>query len=76
MHRREVPTKDHYIPRCVKRVEKCGSCHHVEDIGLDKVAEYDTFDTKVIGDYNIGHEFGTTLSAEEKQALVAYLKSL
>lgn len=34
------------------------------------------FDTSVPADGNEGHEFGTDLPAEEKSALIAYLKSL
>ena len=35
-----------------------------------------TVDTTVAGNSNAGHEFGTTLSADEKAALVAFLESL
>jgi hypothetical protein len=34
------------------------------------------FDTTVLGNSNQGHEFGTTLSASDRAALVAYLSSL
>ena len=34
------------------------------------------FDTTVQGNSNSGHEFGTSLSAADKTALVAYLNSL
>lgn len=33
-------------------------------------------DTTVLGNENVGHEFGTSLSADDKRALVAYLRSL
>ncbi len=35
-----------------------------------------TFDTRLPGNRNTGHEFGTKLSAQEKQDLIAFLKSL
>jgi cytochrome c553 len=35
-----------------------------------------TFDTTQIGNSNMGHEFGTTLSASDKTSLIAYLNSL
>ena len=35
-----------------------------------------TFDTTVIGNSNMGHEFGTTLSTTDKTSLIAYLNSL
>jgi len=34
------------------------------------------FDTRIAGNYNTGHEFGTTLSEADKLALIEYLKSL
>jgi len=39
--------------------------------------EYSTlFDTSLLGNFNTGHEFGTSLSDAQKWALVEYLKSL
>ena len=35
-----------------------------------------TFDTRLPGNRNTGHEFGTKLSTDEKQDLIAFLKSL
>jgi hypothetical protein len=35
-----------------------------------------TFDTRLPGNRNTGHEFGTKLSAEEKRDLIAFLKGL
>ena len=35
-----------------------------------------TFDTRLPGNRNTGHEFGTKLGAQEKQYLIAFLKSL
>ena len=35
-----------------------------------------TVDTTVLGDSNVGHEFGTDLSPADKEALIAYLESL
>ena len=35
-----------------------------------------TFDTRIPGNRNTGHEFGTWLSPEDKQDLLAFLKSL
>jgi hypothetical protein len=34
------------------------------------------YDTRVAGNRNIGHEFGTTLTDQEKDDLVAFLRSL
>ena len=33
-------------------------------------------DTRLPGNSNAGHEFGTTLGEEDRQALIEYLKSL
>ena len=38
--------------------------------------ERTVYDTRRVGHSNAGHEFGTTLSEEEKLALIAYLKTL
>jgi hypothetical protein len=35
-----------------------------------------TLDTTQVGNSNMGHEFGTTLSASDKTSLIAYLNSL
>jgi hypothetical protein len=35
-----------------------------------------TFDTRLPGNRNTGHEFGVKLSGEEKRDLIAFLKSL
>ena len=34
------------------------------------------FDTKQPGNANAGHEFGTTLSEDDKKALLLYLKNI
>jgi len=60
-----------------------------EDVGFEQLAEpgglgskpcagaqSERFDTTLAGNGNRGHEFGTLLSAEDKQALLAYLKQL
>jgi hypothetical protein len=35
-----------------------------------------TFDTRLPGNRNIGHEFGTALTPREKDDLIAFLKTL
>jgi hypothetical protein len=34
------------------------------------------YDTTLRGNSNAGHEYGTTISAEDKRALIEYLKTL
>jgi len=34
------------------------------------------FDSSVIGNSNAGHEYGTTLTEDERQSLIEYLKTL
>jgi len=34
------------------------------------------FDTTLLGNSNAGHVYGTTLSADEKNALIEYIKKL
>jgi hypothetical protein len=34
------------------------------------------YDTSVLGNSNAGHLWGTTLSAEDKRAMIEYLKTL
>jgi len=44
--------------------------------GTSKTSDPDAFDTAQVGNSNAGHEYGTGLSAAEKQALIEYLKVL
>jgi hypothetical protein len=47
-------------------------------VGLDTSAgkRSSLFDTRLPGNSNAGHDFGTTLSAQDKRDLLEYLKSL
>jgi hypothetical protein len=47
-------------------------------VGFDTKAKINTslFDTSLLGNSNVGHEFGVDLSAEDKDSLLIYLKSI
>ena len=46
------------------------------DIGSDTFTGASLLDTRLPGNSNAGHAFGTTLSDDEKWALIEYMKSL
>jgi hypothetical protein len=48
----------------------------VSDVADDQKGHYFLFDTSKAGNSNSGHEYGTTLSATEKTAIVEYLKTM
>ena len=46
-----------------------------EQMGYTDEGDY-TLDTSVSWNSNAGHDYGTDLSAEDKQALIEYLKTM
>jgi hypothetical protein len=85
LHNGSVPTLNELLKPVAERVAafKVGPAYDTENIGL--ASGQTKFDyeltTTDCGDRNsgnsrCGHEFGTQLSAEEKKALLEYLKTL
>ncbi len=55
-----------------------GSWHDLKDPRIpegESVGAF-TFDTRDLGNSNAGHEYGTDLSEDDRQALLEYLKTL
>ena len=48
----------------------------VSNVPAEKDKQYFKFDTRLPGNHNSGHLYGTTLSSDEKDALVEYMKQL
>jgi hypothetical protein len=48
----------------------------VSDVASDKQGQYFLYDTKLPGNSNSGHDYGTDLAASEKEAIVEYLKTM
>jgi hypothetical protein len=48
----------------------------VSDVPEENGAHYFEYDTSIPGNSNAGHDYGTDLSPDEKEALVEYLKKL
>jgi hypothetical protein len=46
------------------------------DVAQEKGRSYFRFDTSLPGNGNGGHEYGTRLSVEDKNAIVEYMKKL
>jgi hypothetical protein len=63
LHNGSVPTLEDLLSPAASRPQQFGRANF-------------TVDVTVLGNGNAGHEFGTTLSADDKTALIAYLKSL
>lgn len=62
-HREYDPVRGGYVSR-------------FEDIPADQLSTAFVFDTRIAGNRNTGHEFGTLLTAAEKRALLLYLKGM
>ena len=54
---------------------RIGYVSKFEDVPQGQIASWFVFDTRIAGNSNSGHEFGTTLTADQKSALLLYLKS-
>jgi hypothetical protein len=85
LHNGSVPTLADLLTPPAKRAAsfKVGPAYDIENVGLAKDQSafdytYQTTgcDRRDSGDSHCGHEFGTALSAEEKRALLEYLKQL
>ncbi|MCG6901829.1 MAG: hypothetical protein LJE68_04025, partial [Rhodobacter sp.] len=85
LHNGSVPTLAALLEPAANRpmTFKLGPSYDIENVGL--AAEQSMFDYTLnatgcddrnSGDSNCGHEYGTTLPAAEKRALLEYLKSL
>jgi len=69
----ELRTKSFYRGYDVLDGQNVGFVSNVAEIGGQKFFFYDT---SLPGNGNMGHTYGTTLSPQEKEALLEYLKSL
>ena len=85
LHNGSVPTLAELLKPAAERVRsfKIGPAYDLVNVGLAvRQSKFDyTLDTTDCSDRNsgnsrCGHEFGTSLSAEEKKALLEYLKTL
>ena len=85
LHNGSVPTLAELLKPAAERVSsfKIGPAYDIVNIGLavDQTKFDYTLETTDCSDRNsgnsrCGHEFGTTLSSEEKKALLEYLKTL
>jgi len=85
LHDGSVPTLAELLKPANERVKsfKIGSNYDIENIGLavEQTQFGFTLETTDCSDLNsgrsrCGHEFGTQLKPEEKQALLEYLKTL
>ena len=92
LHNNSVPTLADLLKPAAERPKQflLDYAHYdTEAVGFEQVPEpaalaskpcangpSERFDTTIAGNSNRGHEFGTALSAEDKKALLAYLKQL
>ena len=85
LHNGSVPTLAELLKPAAERVKtfKVGQAYDIVNVGLavdqpEFNFELETTDCsdRNSGDSRCGHEFGTGLSAEEKKALLEYLKTL
>lgn len=80
LHNGSVPTLAELLKPASERVTsfKVGRNYDIKNIGLATTQTLGStvLDTTGLGNSNAGHEFGTTLSASDKEALLEYLKSL
>jgi hypothetical protein len=81
LHNGSVPNLTELLKRPEERMtEFCigNSRFDPVNVGYDTSCEGRSFrlDTRIPGNRNIGHNYGTDLSADEKRDLVEYLKSL
>ena len=85
LHNGSVPTLAELLRTASERMQsfKIGPNYDIENIGLaveqtafDYVLETTGCDELDSGNSRCGHEYGTTLSADEKAALLEYLKQL
>lgn len=56
--------------------ERAGFVSRFEEIPADQLNSAFVFDTRIAGNRNTGHEFGTRLTPVEKKALLAYVKTM
>jgi hypothetical protein len=81
LHNGSVPTLDDLLKPAAQRptVFYIGTDYDISKVGLSSNQEPSTgyeYNTTVKGNGNEGHEYGTQLSAQQKSALIEYLKSL
>jgi hypothetical protein len=84
LHNGSVPTLEDLLKPAAQRPQsfKIGPNYDIDKVGMAAVQTKFGDQTLTIvpdrnsGNSNVGHEFGTTLSAEDKKALLEYLKTL
>ncbi|MEY3367616.1 MAG: hypothetical protein RI973_771 [Bacteroidota bacterium] len=81
LHNGSVPTLDDLLKPASERpvVFYMGPKYDVEKVGLSALQEARTgyeYKTSTPGNSNVGHEYGTQLSSQQKAALIEYLKTL
>lgn len=85
LHNRSVPTLYHLLLPAAERPQTFPLGHFAydpklvgfrTDIETDDPSYVESFDTRAEGQSNAGHDYGTSLSDEERMALIEYLKSL
>lgn len=55
---------------------RVGYMSRFEDVPTEQQGDFFVFDTRIAGNRNTGHEFGTMLTDAEKRALLLYLKGM
>jgi hypothetical protein len=55
---------------------RVGFVSRFEDVPTEQQRDFFVFDTRIAGNRNTGHEFGTRLTDAEKQTLLLYLKGM
>ncbi len=79
LHNGSVPNLVELLKPASERVKSfhVGSQEYdVENVGFKNDPSYPLFDTKEKGNSNQGHEYGASLSNDERRQLLEYLKSL
>jgi len=79
LHNGSVPNLWELMKPSAQRVQQfhVGSRQYdAVNIGFDTTSGASLFDTRLPGNSNAGHDFGTDLSDEQKWALIEYMKSL
>jgi hypothetical protein len=79
LHNGSVPNLWELMKPSAQRVQQfhVGSRQYdAVNVGFDTASGASLFDTRLPGNSNAGHDFGTNLSDEQKWALIEYMKSL
>jgi hypothetical protein len=79
LHNGSIPNLVELLKPAVQRTRMFHVGSHVYDpanVGFKDDPNQPLFDTSLSGNSNAGHEYGTTLSVQERRDLLEYLKSL